>query len=169
MESLEKSQKEQEFIKVYDELADSLFRHCFFRVSDRERAKDLVQETFVKTWEYIVSGKEVSNLKTFLYKVASNLIIDYYRRSKEVSLDVLREEGFDRASKDEQDVFTGFEYAQVLRVLDTLEKKHKEIIIWRYIDGLSPGEIAEISGVSENLISVRLNRALKKLKEKINR
>jgi DNA-directed RNA polymerase specialized sigma24 family protein len=71
-----------EFIALYDEMADQLFRHCFFKLSNRELALDLVQETFSRTWEYISSGKEVNNIKGFLFKVANNLIIDEYRKKK---------------------------------------------------------------------------------------
>ena len=167
MDSFEKTKKEQEFMKAYEELAEPIFRHCFFRVSDREKAKDLAQDTFVKTWEYMVSGKDIQNLKTFLYKVASNLIIDYYRKNKDVSLDALTENGFDRESKEGKEIFTDIEFAQVMRVLGTLEKKYQDIIIWRFVDGLTPSEIADVLGVTENLASVRLNRAIKKLKEKL--
>ena len=168
MEPFEKTKKEQEFMKAYENLAEPIFRHCFFRVSDREKAKDLAQDTFVKTWEYMVSGKEILNLKTFLYKVASNLIIDHYRKHKNVSLDALAEDGFDKASGEEgADIFADAEYSQVMRVLKDLDERHQEIIIWRYVDGLVPSEIADLLGVTENLASVRLNRAIKKLKEKL--
>jgi DNA-directed RNA polymerase specialized sigma24 family protein len=52
------STKTAEFIALYDEMADQLFRHCYFKVSNRELALDLVQETFARTWEYIASAKK---------------------------------------------------------------------------------------------------------------
>src|SRR3989344_6380181 len=162
MDSL--SEKEKEFVEVYEKYADSVFRHCIFRVSDREKAKDLVQETFVKTWAYINAGNEVSNLKAFVFKVARNLIIDHYRRSKEISLDVLREAGFDRATDNENEIFANAEHSQVIKALDKIKPKYKEMIILRFMEGLSPREISEITGVSENVVSVRIHRAVKKLK-----
>jgi RNA polymerase sigma factor (sigma-70 family) len=80
---------EEEFVKLYDELADKLFRHCYFRVFNRERAKDLMQETFMRVWKYCNEGHEVKNLKSFLYKVANNLIIDESRKKKELYLEEL--------------------------------------------------------------------------------
>ncbi len=156
-----------DFIKAYDELADKLFNHCFFKVSHREVAKDLVQETFTKSWYHIASGKQVLNLKAFLYKVANNLVIDYYRRTKDTSLDALMEEGFDRSINGGEEIVTSAEHSRVLTILQTLPKKHREVIIWRFVDGLTPKDIAEISGVNQNVISVRLNRAIKRLKLKI--
>jgi len=166
MEDLD--QIKTKFIKAYDDLADKLFNHCFFKVSSREVAKDLVQETFTKSWHHVASGKEVLNLKAFLYKVANNLVIDHYRRTKDVSLDALREDGFDHSINGGEEIVVQAEHSRVLTVLKKLPKVHREVIIWRFVDGLTPKDIAAISGVSENVISVRLNRAMKKLRLKIN-
>ena len=98
----------EQFTKAYDELSDAIFRHCWFRIGDRERAKDLMQETFTKSWQYISRGEKVDNLKAFLYRVANNLIIDEYRKKKELSLDNLMvegfEPGFDDRRKNEQEI-----------------------------------------------------------------
>ena len=72
--------QEQQFLKAFERFADAIFKHCFFRVSDREVAKDLVQETFSRTWEHIALGKEVRDYRAFLYRIANNLIVDFYRK-----------------------------------------------------------------------------------------
>jgi RNA polymerase sigma-70 factor (ECF subfamily) len=65
-------QLQKEFEKAYDLYADAIFRHCYLRVSDRELAKDLMQETFMKTWEYLASGKDIDDVRPFLYRTALN-------------------------------------------------------------------------------------------------
>lgn len=162
---MKQHQTEQDFLKAYEDFSDSLFRHCFYRVSDREVALDLTQETFVKTWQYIASGKEVGNLRSFLYKVANNLIIDYYRKKKSDSLDALQEGGFDVQSGDAERILSSSEGRHALQVLGTLEEKYRQVVIMRFVDELTPREIAEIIGESENAVSVRINRSIKKLKE----
>ena len=156
------------FTKAYDELSDSIFRHCWFRIGDRERAKDLMQETFTKSWQYISRGEKVDNLKAFLYRVANNLIIDEYRKKKELSLDNLMAEGFepgvDDRKKNEQEIDARF----VLGVVNQLDEKYREAVLMRYIDDLSPKEIAQAVGESENNISVRIHRGLSQLKEILN-
>lgn len=154
-----------EFLKAYDQHADALFNHCFYRVSDREVALDLTQEAFAKTWEYVSSGKEVGNLRPFLFKVMSNLIIDHYRKKKSDSLDVMQEEGFDVANEDAERIVALSEGAHALDVLATLDEKHRRVVVMRYVDDMSPREIAEITGETENAVSVRINRSLKKLKD----
>jgi len=162
------TQKTDEFIALYDEMADQLFRHCYFKVSNRELALDLVQETFSRTWEYIASGKQVNNIKGFLFKVANNLIIDEYRKKKVVSLETLQETGFDAPVNDHKKTIFNVEVDTVLAQVNKLDDKYKEVILMRYVKDYSPKEIASILGESENAVSVRINRGLKKVQEMLN-
>lgn len=163
------SKKTAEFIALYDEMADQLFRHCFFKVSNRELALDLVQETFARTWEYLAAGKEVNNVKGFLFKVANNLIIDEYRKKKVVSLETLQEQsGFDAPVQDHKKTIFNVEVDTILQHINKLDDKYREVIIMRYVNDYSPKEIAKILGESENAVSVRINRGIKKVQEMLN-
>jgi RNA polymerase sigma-70 factor (ECF subfamily) len=163
------SVKTDEFIALYDEMADQLFRHCLFKISNRELALDLVQETFARTWEYLASGKEVNNVKGFLFKVANNLIIDEYRKKKSVSLETLQEQtGFDAPVHDHKKTIFNVEVDTVLSYINRLDDKYKEVILMRYVNDYSPKEIAGMLGESENAVSVRINRGLKKVQEMIH-
>lgn len=68
-----------DYIKVYDELADAIFGYCYLKVSDRERAKDILQRTFTLVWEH-VRGSSIPNIRDFLFKTADNLIGEYIRQ-----------------------------------------------------------------------------------------
>ncbi|MDE1940804.1 MAG: RNA polymerase sigma factor, partial [Patescibacteria group bacterium] len=91
------SSKQQQFDKAYSEHSDALFRYCVFKINDRELAKDMLQETFVRAWQYLAKDDSaVDNFKAFLYKIMTNLVIDEYRRRKPIdSLETMREDGFD--------------------------------------------------------------------------
>ena len=160
---------EQEFARVYEAYADVLFRHCFFRVSERERAKDFTQEAFVKTWEYLGQGKQIENMRAFLYRVADNLIIDESRKRKEMSLDALRESGDflepfeDGATKQEE----GMILKEIHRTIATLDPSDRSLFVMRYIDELDPKEIAEALDMTPNNVSVKLHRIAKKIKEQL--
>ncbi|OGN12340.1 MAG: hypothetical protein A3B91_02215 [Candidatus Yanofskybacteria bacterium RIFCSPHIGHO2_02_FULL_41_29] len=158
----------EQFTKAYDDLSDAIFRHCWFRIGDRERAKDLMQDTFIKSWQYIKEGTEVNNLKAFLYRVANNLIIDEYRKKKEVSLDNLMAEGFEPGLDERSKNEAGIDAKLAMSVINKLDDKYRKPILMRYIDELSPREIASILGESENNISVKIHRGLKQLKELLN-
>ena len=66
-------QADADFADAYDAYADAIFRHCAFRCFNRERARELMQETFIKAWDFLVSGKDIDNVQAFLYKTANNL------------------------------------------------------------------------------------------------
>ncbi|MHB8871395.1 MAG: RNA polymerase sigma factor [Candidatus Doudnabacteria bacterium] len=158
---------ELDFEKTYNEFADSIFRHCFFRVSNREVAKDLTQETFVRTWQALEKGKEIENIKAFLYKVATNLIIDYYRKHKEVSLDSLQEKGVDFVKEGRQ-APDFMDLQVVLKEVHSLPEKYRQVLMMRYLEDLSVIEIADVIGASENTVSVQIHRGIQMLKKNLN-
>ena len=156
---------QQDFLKAYDENSDALFRQCFFKVHDRELAKDILQDTFVKTWDYIVKGNTILNMKAFLYKTLNNLVIDQYRKKKTVSLDALAEDGFDPVAPESFDAHDRFEGEKALKFLEKLGEPYKDAVFMRYVNGLELSEIADITGESENTISVHVHRGINKLRE----
>lgn len=157
--------KEEQFLKKYDEFSDVIFRHCFFRLSDRDKAKDATQEVFIRFWKYMAEGKEVVNARAFLYKIANNLIIDEYRKREVVSLDQMQEEvGFDIGFDEREDIETRDLASRLLVLMKALPPGHREALVMRHVDGLSVKEIARITGETENVISVRIHRAIEKMR-----
>lgn len=65
--------------------------YAFFKVHNHAIGQDLVQDTFVKTWAYLVKGGKIDLMRPFLYHILNHLIIDKYRKHKTSSLDVLLE------------------------------------------------------------------------------
>lgn len=157
---------ERELLRAYDEYADALFRHCYFRLYDRESAKDVVQDTYMKTWEYLSAGNSIDIMRAFLYRVANNLVIDYVRKQRPLSLEMLHEKGFNPhdTSKNARvgDIVSGRE---MVRALDKLEEPYRAVLVMRYIDDLMPREIAAVLGETENAVSVRIHRATQKIKD----
>ncbi len=161
--------REEQFLKGYETYADDLFRHAFFRVHDRERAKDLVQETFTRTWQTLSEGATIENLRAFLYRVLTNAIIDDSRKKKSVSLEALVEEGFSPSDDNATEaVYERTVIRETHELLSTLPDEYRLPLVMRHLDGLSPGEIADALGLTENVVSVRINRAMNKLREQGN-
>lgn len=157
----------QSFLAAYEELSDPIFRYCYAQTSSRDAATDLAQETFTRAWQYLADGKEVEQMKPFLYRIASNAIIDYRRKKKASSLDAMMEEGYDYADttdtvSEREAIFDG---NQAMEALGELDDKYKEVLMMRYAEDMSVKDIAQAIGESENNTSVRIHRGLDKLKK----
>ena len=156
---------EQQFVLVYDELSEKLFRHCYFRLYDREKAKEVSQETFCRAWKYIVEGKKIDNLRAFLYQIAHNLIVDTAMKKKTSSLDELSEIGFDPGVDDTKNLEEKIDGRDLIENLKKLEPDQKQVILMKYVDELTTDEIALAIGQTKNAVYVRLHRAVKQAKK----
>lgn len=165
----------QAFAEAFEAHSDELFRHAQLRLSNRERAAELTQECFLKAWEYAAGGQEIRQYRSLFYRILNNLIIDEYRRSKSQSLDAMLEneethtqiEG--RLLADDTDeleaAMVRFDAGRALAALQELPETYRDTLVMRYIDGWSVSEIAEHLDESQNAVSVRIHRALHKLRE----
>ena len=160
---------QKQFLEAYENYQAAIYRHCFFRVYNKAKAEELVQETYLRTWGYLAQGKVVDNLRAFLYRVANNLIIDDSRKKKEDSLEVLMEQSPANEPSYEggKSIEKHLLYNQVLEGMQYLPEDYKQILMLRYVEDLDPKEIAEILETNANNVSVKINRAVKALKSKI--
>lgn len=150
--------------EVYDRYADSIFRHCYYRVRDRERAKDLAQDAFLKTWRFLINGGEVANIKAFLYRTATNLTVDESRKHTTESLEEMNEQsGFDPSAPDER-LPARLDGAAAMRLVRELDERSRAVVLMRYADDMPVKEIAALTGETENAVSVRLHRARQRLR-----
>lgn len=169
------SQEEQAFLRAFDEYADALFRHVSFRVADKVRAQDIVQDAFLKTWDFIAGGGTVREYRSFLYRIVHNLIVDEYRRKRSSSLDALLEDETvaDRVEAQmasgsveeaEEAIDRSLRAVTLREQLTRLPESYRSVLTLRYLDGLSVREIAKTLDVSENVVAVRIHRGIAKLK-----
>jgi len=155
----------KDFESLFQEYSDVIYRLCLYKTSNEQVAADLTQETFLRLWKTMSSSKEVEKPKQYLYQIARNLIIDHYKSKKTASLDTLQEEGFDPASRESPtDAFA--EISIITSAIEDLDQEFRDVVYLRHVEGLRVKDIAETLCISENLVSVRLNRGRKKLQEK---
>lgn len=156
---------EQSFLQGYEEFSDELFRFCLVKVRNRDEALDIVQETFVRVWEYLRKGREIDHLRGFLYRTARNIIVDQSRKHSTLSLDGLHEEqNFDPATSP-QAFGVGIDLERALAALNALDDPHREILTLRFLQDLEIDEIAETLSMTRNAVSVRIHRAIEALKK----
>ena len=161
---MEQKEFEQIFQETFHQYSDAIFRFCIVKVSNQPLAEDMTQEVFMRYWQYVREGKEISNARSLLYTIANNLAKDWYKRKKAVPLE--EDNGHEGVLvSHESSPETMAVYQELLRVIDDLDEMDRELILLRHVEGLDPKDIAELYKESPNVISVRLNRAVKKLKQ----
>jgi len=155
--------------KAYSEHADSIFRFCLTQTRNRDTAKDIVQDVFIKTWEYVLQGNSIDNIQAFLFRVAKNAIIDAGRKKKSYSLDILLEEGFEPVDPNNEFIShqNRLDFEKALSLINDLDDAYKRPLLLRYVEDMAIKDIATILDEKENTISVRIHRGLDILQKKI--
>ncbi|MDD5606603.1 MAG: RNA polymerase sigma factor [Candidatus Pacebacteria bacterium] len=163
----------EKFSKIYDKNINNIYRFIYFKVNSEQIAEDLCSETFIRAWKAFNRDnnhfeQEINNPRAFLYQIARNLVIDYYKqkdRAQTISLDnvVLADQG----PSLEEKVNINFDMNNIRLAMQDLNQDYQDIIIWHYIEGLSCREIARIMNKSYGSTRVTLSRALNALREKV--
>lgn len=159
------------FKEIYDKESDAIFRFCLVKVSDREQALDITQEVFMRLWNSLIEKKKISNYRAFIFTISRNLIIDWYRKKKSVSLDRMIDDEQERFDIIDGNIVSNlelsFEGKNVLEKISELSETYQTPVYLRFVEDMSPKEISAITGLSENVISVRINRGIEELRNKM--
>jgi RNA polymerase sigma-70 factor (ECF subfamily) len=157
------------FHALYGVLADRVFMFARGRTRTREDASDVLQETFIDFWDGLHSFRFRSEpeLYAYLYTIARRKIARKYGRAgaQLVSATLEDIEDFIPAETSPEERVEVFD---VRNAIGRLGRKYREILELRYFSGLSFGEIAENTGISENALKVRHHRAVDQLKKMMN-
>ncbi len=134
---------------------DKVYRYCFFKLRNSSAAEDITQEAFLR---YFSQNKKLGRGEdmAYLYTIAKNLCIDHFRKKQTEQLsDDCPTEGF----ADNIDTKVA-----VRAALEKLDEKHREVILLRYIGGLSVNEAAETLGISRFAVYRTEQSALAQMK-----
>jgi len=158
-----KNGDEQAFALFYDKYQPKIYRFIYFKISDQEKARDLVNDTFIKIFDYLRDGQGIDNFQAFLYKTARNLVIDFYRvRREEVSLEDAPEIASESDSGKEMDKKLAIK--NLRRCLAKLDPAYQESVFLHFFNGLSFKQVAEALNITSANARQRAHRGLKQLK-----
>ena len=144
-------------------------------VNDREEAADLAQEAFLKAWQGLPSFQGESSFSTWVYRLATNVCIDFLRRQKRrqeiepvASIDD-EESGWTEPSDPDQDPQRHLERAElhraVARGLEALPDHHRQVLVMREVSGLSYQEIGRALELDLGTVKSRIARARQMLRK----
>jgi len=163
--------KKKEFVKLYDQYAPRIYRFVYLKVNSPQDSEDLTSESFFKFWQNLANKREkIDNPRALLYRIANNLVTDFYRKKSRTELILDPEEGSVLAKIPDKtdlnkELNLNSDMIEVKKALSQLKGEYQNIIIWRYLDDFSAKEIAQIMEKPEGTIRVLIHRALKALKE----
>jgi RNA polymerase sigma-70 factor (ECF subfamily) len=154
----------KELTLAHHDFEKGLNARAFFKTHNHATGEDLVQDTYIKTWSYLVRGGKIDIMKAFLYHVLNNLIVDQYRKHKTISLDSLAEKGFEPSVLEPKRIFDVLDGKAALLLIARLPLPYQKIMRMKYVQDLSLKEMSLITGQSKNAIAVKIHRGLEKLK-----
>jgi RNA polymerase sigma-70 factor (ECF subfamily) len=153
------------FTQAYSDYAKELNAYAYARTHNSAMCQDLVQEAFIKTWQYLLRRGEIAAMRPFLYRVLNNLIIDEYRRRKTLSLDLLLEKGYEPSLDPSERLANLLDGTMGLALIRRLPEPYASVVHLRYVHGLTSKEIARATHQTRNAVGVQLHRGLLKLRE----
>lgn len=159
--------KEEVLGGVYTQVAPQLRNYLYYKCGNLERSEDLVQDAFSKLWE---KCKDIipAAAKGFLYKVATNMLINLAKKDQVRLAFRERNEGSLEYENPEYQLEYK-EYKQRLEAaISSLPEGQREAFLMNRIDKMTYKEIAESLGVSVKAIEKRMHKALLKLKDVLN-
>lgn len=153
------------FAQLYNAYVDPIYRFIFFKVSDRETAEDLTSQVFLKAWQGIGKFRQRElYFKGWLYQIARNTVIDHYRAQQKVEpLDKVAATMPDPQANVKRLVDRRLTHDWLWSKLDYLTDEQREVIVLKFIEGLSTREVAEIMDKRQGAIRALQMRALQTL------
>ncbi|PIR88285.1 MAG: hypothetical protein COU10_00025 [Candidatus Harrisonbacteria bacterium CG10_big_fil_rev_8_21_14_0_10_45_28] len=160
---MKKETKREILVRAYKEHEKALFKRSYYKVSDRDLADDLVQGSFLKTWEYLQKHESIDSIRAFLFHVLNRLIIDEYRKKKQISLDQLSEGGFQVEIDDSDRLLDQIDGKAAVLMIPLLEDKYSDVVSMRFEEEMTIKEIAQATQQSNNTVIVQIRRGVDKL------
>jgi len=158
------------FGALYDHYITRIYRFILIRVRQREEAEDLSHRVFLQAWQNIKNYNERGfPFSSWLYRIARNAIVDYYRRVKPfVSLeDSAVPEIIEKADYGEK-IDSSLRLEKAIEAIRELKPVEQEVIILRFVEDFSIAETASAVKKSQGAVKLIQHRALNRLKNLIN-
>lgn len=168
-ELIRKAQKGESnaFGTLYDEHFVRIYRFILLKVSRKQDAEDLSHQVFLSAWKNIPNYTHKGlPFSSWLYKIAQNAVIDFYRTRKvQYDINEIGEEKLGMTPGPESGLEISLEMERIRRALRLLKEDEQNVLIMKFVDELGNKEISEALGKTEGAVRVIQHRALKTLRK----
>ena len=152
------------FGDLYELYLDELYRYVFFRLNHKEDAEDLTEQVFLRAWAGLPGYRGEVPFKSWIYRIARNAVVDHYRaRKPDLPLEE-RTIPADNGDHPYEMALGREEAASLAEAISRLSALHQDVLILRFINGLSTEETARTMERDVGAVRVLQHRALKSLK-----
>ncbi len=161
---------EQAFSELYGLYLDPIYRFILKRTGHVQTAEDLTSDIFHKVFLHLKSfDPHKASFRTWIYQIASNRIIDYWRiEGKKKTEDIEELQIVNENDNPARDIINEEEKRRIQSLLTVLPEKQQKVVTLKYFSELSYEEIADVMKISSNNVGVLLHRALKTLSKQIS-
>jgi len=149
------------FEEIYTRFSPRIFRVCMGYVNDYEQARDLTQETFILVWQHLSEFRKEAKISTWIFRIATNVClraVEKSKRAKTVELPFDLPATTSAAEKREKT-----EKLQILYDAISQLEEMERLIISLVLEELPQKEIAEIVGLSDANVRVKIHRIKERL------
>lgn len=161
--------KDELFTRLYDRYYEGIYSYIFANVKDKWDTEDIVSVVFTKLYINREKIVYIEYSKSWIYRIAHNSIIDYYRSNKKViPMNCILERSILERSVFEdgyENILIKEEFDEVFKIIEDFPTGTKKILELRFFEGLKFREISEATNISENTIKTTINRAVKRVKK----
>ena len=154
--------KEEKFKDIISEFQDTIYRLCYSYIADKEMRKDLYQNILIRLWKGLDTFKSHSSISTWIYRIAINTSLDFMRKefnrsktSNHINTNEIELE--DSSQNSEQNLILAEKIKYIYHCIGKMNFIDKTII-FLYMEELSYRDIANIVGITEKNVSVKLSR-----------
>lgn len=150
-----------QFQELYYRYYEALYRFFWIRINSTELSKDFVQDVFTRVWKNRSRLDPNKSVKAYLYRIANNLAIDYFRKKghEQRYLSDLKQRKPTVYHDPVEMKIT------IDRAVHDLPEKVRQIFIFSRYEGLTYQEIAEVCQISIKTVEARMSQALNLLRE----
>ena len=163
--------KEQAFNHIVSSYRERLYWHVRRFVCSHDDSNDLLQDIFIKVWSSLPSFRGDSQLYTWIYRIATNEVLNHIRKQRFKALVSLDSEANFLAKKiDEDAYFNGNELQRELhKAIQRLPEKQRIVFCFRYFDEMKYEDISEITDTSVGALKASYHFAYNKIKEDLQK
>lgn len=153
------------FARLYDAYFERIYRYVYFRVAETALAEDITSQVFLKGWEKLDSYQPgQAPFIAWLYRIAHNAVIDHYRtRKAAVPLEAARQAELSHADPLDERLDLQADALQLRAALQELTEEQQQVMVLKFINGLSTPEIARQLGKRQGAVRALQMRALQGL------